>query len=63
MFSQLEEEIGYVRREGFWAIPIKNSDGGASVNYRIPKVNFGRREVENRGDAEGDETKGLEVRE
>ena len=63
MFSQLEEEIGYVRREGFWAIPIKNSDDGTSVDYGVPKVNFGRREVENGGDAEGDETKGLEVRE
>ena len=62
MLSQLEEEIGYVRRESFWAIPIKNSDGGTGVNYGIPKVSFGRREVEDQGDAEGDKTEGLEMR-
>ena len=40
MFSQLEEKICYVGRERFWTILIKYSDGGASVNNRIPKVNF-----------------------
>ena len=61
MFSQLEEEVGYVRREGFWTIPIKNSNSGAGVNDRIPEMNFGRREVKYGRDAEGDETKGLEM--
>ena len=63
MFTQLEKEVSYVRREGFWAVPIENSDGGASVNNRIPKMDFGRREVEHWGDAKGDEAKGLKMRE
>ena len=63
MFSQLEEEICYVGGEGFWAVPIKNSDGGASVNDRVPKMNLGRGEVKDRGDAKGNEAKGLEMRE
>ena len=63
MFSQLKEEVCNVGGDGFWAIPIKDGKGGASVNDRIPKVNFGRREVKNGGDTEGNETKGLEVRE
>ena len=50
MFTQLEKEVGYVRREGFWAIPVEDSDSGTGVNNRIPKVNFGRREVKNGGD-------------
>ena len=62
MFSQLEEEIYYIGREGFWTVPVKDGDSGASVNNGIPKMNFGRREVEDRGDAEGYETKGLEMR-
>ena len=61
MFPQLEKEVGYVRREGLWAVPIKNSDGGTGVNNRVPKVDFGRREVENRGDAKGDKAKGLKM--
>ena len=61
MLSQLEEEIGYVRGERFWTIPIKNGNSGTGVNDRIPKMDFGRREVKNGRDAEGDEAKGLEV--
>ena len=53
VLSQLEEEVCYVGGKRFWAIPIKNSDGGTGVDNRIPKVNFGRGEVENRRDAEG----------
>ena len=53
MFSQLKEKIGYVRGERFRAVPIKDSNGGASMNDRVPEMNFGRREVENGGDAEG----------
>ena len=63
MFPQLEEEIRNVGRKGFWAVPVKDSNGGASVDDGVPKVNFRRREVENGGNAEGNETKGLEVRE
>ena len=63
MFSQLKEEVGYVGREVFWAIPIKNSNSGTGVNNRVPEMNFGGREVEYRGDTEGDQTKGLKVRE
>ena len=48
MFSQLEEEICYVGRKGSRTIPVKDSDSGASVNNRIPKMNFGRGEVEDR---------------
>ena len=57
----MKEEFCNVGGESFWAIPIKDCNGGASVNDRIPKMNFGRREVKDRGDAEGDETKGLEM--
>ena len=32
------------------------------MNDRIPKMNLGGREVENGGDAEGDEAKGLKMR-
>ena len=63
MFSQLKEKICNVGGEGFWAIPVKDGNGGTSVNNRVPKVNFGRREIKNGGDAEGKEAKGLEVRE
>ena len=63
MLSQLEEEIGYVRREGFWTVPVKNSDGGAGVNNGIPKVDLGRREVKDRGDTKDNKTKGLKMRE
>ena len=63
MFSQLKEEICNVGGEGFWTIPVKDYNGRTSVNDRIPKVNFGRREVEYGGDAEGNETEGLKVRE
>ena len=52
MFSQLEKEICYVGREDFWTIPIKNGDSRASMNNRIPKVDFGGREVKDWGDAE-----------
>ena len=58
----MEEEICYVGRKGFWAIPIENSDGGAGMDDGIPKVNFGRREIKDWGDTKGDQTKGLEVR-
>ena len=61
MFPQLKEEICNIGGEDFRAIPIKNSNDGASMNYRIPKMNFGRREVENWGNTECDETKGLEM--
>ena len=61
MFPQLEEKFCNVGGEGFGAIPVKNGNGGTSVNDRIPKMNFGRREVKNWGDAEGDKIKGLEV--
>ena len=63
MLSQLEEEIRNVGGEGFWAIPVENGNSGASVNNRVPKVNFRRREVEYGGDTEGDKIKGLKVRE
>ena len=53
MLSQLEEEICYIGREGFWTIPVKDSDGGAGMNVRVPKMNFGRWEAEDWGDAEG----------
>ena len=59
----MEEEICNVGREGFGTIPIEDSNGGTSMSDGIPKVNFGRREIKNRGDAECKETKGLEVRE
>ena len=49
----MEEEVCYVRREDFWAIPVKDGDGGTSVNNRIPKMNFGRGEIEDWGDAKG----------
>ena len=63
MFSQLEEEVCNVGGEGFWAIPVKDGDRWTGVNNRVPEMNFRRREIEYRGDAKGDETKGLEVRE
>ena len=52
MFSQLEEKICYVGREGLWAIPVENGNSGTGVNNRISKVNFRRREVEDWGYAE-----------
>ena len=52
MFSQLEEELCYIGREGFWAIPIKNGDSGASMNNGISKVDFGGRKVKDWGDAD-----------
>ena len=63
MFPQLKEEVCDVGGKGFWAIPEKNGDRGTSVNNRIPEVDFGRREIKYGGDAEGNETEGLEVRE
>ena len=54
MFSQLKEEICDVGGEGFWAIPVKDGDGWTSVDDRIPKMNFRRREVKNGRDAKGD---------
>ena len=63
MFSQLKKKIGNIGWEGFWAVPVKDGNRWASVDNGIPKVNFGRGEVENRGDAEGNEAKGLEMRE
>ena len=33
------------------------------MDYGVSKVNFGRREIKDRGDTEGDEAKGLEMRE
>ena len=53
MFSQLEEEISYVGGEGFRAILMKDSDGGAGVDNGIPKVDFGGREVKYWGYAKG----------
>ena len=61
MLSQLGDEICYVGREGFQTIPVEDSNGGAGVNNRIPKMNFGRREIKDGGDAEGNEAKGLKV--
>ena len=63
MFSQLEEEIRNVGRKGFWAVPVENGIGGTSVNYRVPKMNFGRREIKNWGNTEGYQAEGLEMRE
>ena len=54
MFSQLKEEVGYVRREDFGTIPVKNSDSGTSMDDGIPKLDFGRGEVKNWGNTEGD---------
>ena len=59
----MEEEVCNVGREGFWTIPIKNGNGGISVDDGVPKVNLRRGKVENRGNTEGNEAKGLEVRE
>ena len=58
----MKEEICNVGGKGFWTIPIKDCNGGASVNDRIPKMHFGRGEVKDGRDAEGNEAKGLEVR-
>ena len=63
MFPQLKEKFCYVGGKGFWTIPIEDGDGGTSVGDRIPKVNLGGREVEDRRDAKGNETEGLEMRE
>ena len=63
MLSQLKEEVCNVGGEGLWAIPVKDSNRRASVNNRVPKMNFRGREVENGRDAKGDETKGLKMRE
>ena len=63
MFSQLKEEVCNVGGEGFWVIPVKDGNGWTSVNDRVPKMNFRRGEVENGGDAEGYQTKGLKMRE
>ena len=54
MFSQLEEEISYVRGKGFWAIPVEDGDSRASMDDGIPKMDFGRGEVKNWGNTEGD---------
>ena len=59
----MKEEVCNIGGKGFWTIPIKDCNGRASVNDRIPKMNFGGREVKNGRNAEGDETKGLEMRE
>ena len=63
MFSQLKEEFGYIGGKGFWAVPVENGDGGASMNNGVPKMYFGRGEVKDRGDPEGNEAEGLEMRE
>ena len=57
----MKEEICNVGRKDFWTIPIKDCNGGTGVNDRIPKMNFGRREIKNGRDTKGDEAKGLEV--
>ena len=62
MFTQLKKEVGYVGGEGFWAIPVEDSDGGTSVNNRIPEMDFGGREIKYWGDAKGDKAKGLKMR-
>ena len=36
VFSQLEEKVGYVGGEDFWAIPIKDSNSGAGVRICDP---------------------------
>ena len=61
MFSQLKEEVGNVGGKGFRTIPVKDCNGRTSVDDGVPKVNLWRGEVENGGNAEGNETKGLEV--
>ena len=53
MLSQLKEEICNVGGKSVGAIPIKDCNGGASVNDRVPKMNFRRGEVENGGDTKG----------
>ena len=63
MFSQLEEKVCDIGGEGFWTIPVKDGNGWASVNDRVPKMNFRGSEIKYGGDAKGDEAKGLEVRE
>ena len=63
MFSQLKKKVCNVGGEGFWAVPVKDGNRWASMDNGIPKVNLRRGEVENGGDAEGNEAKGLEVRE
>ena len=63
MFSQLEEKVRYVGGKGFGTIPIENSDSGAGVNDRIPKMNFRGGEVKNGRDTKGNEAKGLKMRE
>ena len=50
----MKEEFCYIRGEDLWAVPIKNSDSGAGVNDRIPKMNFRRREVKDGGDTKSD---------
>ena len=63
MFPQLEEEICNVGGKSVWAVPVKDSNGGASVDDGVPKVNFRRGEVKDGGNTEGNEAKGLKVRE
>ena len=63
MLSQLKEEVGNVGREGFWTIPVENSNGGTGVDNGIPKVNFGSGKVKDRGDTKCYQTEGLKMRE
>ena len=50
----MKQKVCYIGRKGFWTVPVEDHNGGTSVNNRIPKVNFRRREVKDRGDAKGD---------
>ena len=63
MFSQLKEEFCNIGGKGFRTIPVKDCNGRAGVDDGVPKMNLGGGEVENGGNTEGNETKGLEVRE
>ena len=63
MLPQLKEEVCNVGGEGFRAIPVKDCNGGTGVDDGVPKVNLGGREVENGRNIEGNEAKGLKVRE
>ena len=58
----MKQKVGNVGGKVFWAIPIKDCNGGTSVDDRIPKMYFWGRKVKNGRDAEGDEAKGLEMR-
>ena len=48
----MKKEFGYVRRKGFWTVPVKDGDSGAGMDDGVPKVNLRGGEVKDRGDAE-----------